>query len=113
MPPTPRLTSTFGASLKALMPRLRGTWRRHDDGVMPRWAMAALAFAAITTTAAASRAGRSRVALVRPAEENATVREAITRMRAELAAAGFDVVEIDAGKDEDPRASVEAAPPDA
>jgi hypothetical protein len=54
-----------------------------------------------------------RVALVTPANGDATVREAATRMRAELRAAGFEVIELEAGAGVDPRAQVEKAAPDA
>jgi hypothetical protein len=49
---------------------------------------------------------KSRVVLIRPTQSSADVREATVRIRAELASAGFEVVEVD-GTGTDARSSVE------
>jgi hypothetical protein len=60
--------------------------------------------------ASPSRAeGRARVALVRTAAEDALLSEATTRLSAELAALGFEVVIVDPAPGGDARASAEAA----
>jgi hypothetical protein len=56
----------------------------------------------------------SRVAIVRSSSSDRVLREATTRIRAELLDAGFEVVEVDRAPDEartDPRAEVEDATP--
>jgi hypothetical protein len=58
--------------------------------------------------AAGPPAARSRVAIVRSASNDRLLKEATTRLRAELGDAGFDVVEVDETPG-DPRAGVEGA----
>lgn len=70
-------------------------------------------FGALITCAIAGRAHavpahRSRVAVVRTSPNDKLLREASTRLRAELSAAGFEVAEVD-GVPGDPRAEVERA----
>jgi hypothetical protein len=55
----------------------------------------AVPFVLAFSGAAGARATRSRVAVVRSASNDALLREAGTRLRAELVAAGFEVVEVD------------------
>jgi hypothetical protein len=57
---------------------------------------------------AAAEGGRSSVALVRTADSDKLLREATTRLRAELHEAGFDVIEVESAPG-DPRAGVEEA----
>ncbi len=61
---------------------------------------------------AAADVRRSRVALVRTSSNDRVLREATTRLRAELVDAGFEVMEVDRAPG-DPRAEVEDAAPDA
>jgi hypothetical protein len=65
---------------------------------------------AVSTHAAHSVAdgNRSRVALVRTPDSDKLLREAATRLKAELHEAGFDVVEVESAPG-DPRAEVEGA----
>lgn len=67
--------------------------------------IAALA-AVVPLRASDARAEPSRVAIALPRAQSALLREATTRLHAELTAAGFDVLEI-AGDDGDARAAVE------
>jgi hypothetical protein len=60
------------------------------------------------TRRAAAEAARSRVALVRTESDDKLLREATTRLRAELVSAGFDVVEVERAPG-DSRAEVEQA----
>jgi hypothetical protein len=54
-----------------------------------------LLFALAVAGAARAQAARSQVTLIRTATEDPLLREASTRLRAELRGAGFDVVEVD------------------
>jgi hypothetical protein len=58
---------------------------------------------------AEARAAPSRVLVVRPANADVAVEEALLRLHAELSAAGFDVIEMDAVPGKDARAQVEGA----
>jgi hypothetical protein len=77
-------------------------------------AIVLLAIAVATTFEASGRAddARSSVALVRSSSSDRVLREAHTRLRAELLDAGFDVIEVDHAPG-DPRAEVEDATPGA
>jgi len=75
----------------------------------PRVAVSiALAVLFAGASSAAADPARSRVAVVRPPEADEVSSEVSMRISAELAAAGFDVVEIDAPPDTSSRAAVEA-----
>jgi hypothetical protein len=68
-----------------------------------------LALCALASSQAAFAQGaRSRVAVVRTESSDRLLRDASTRLRAELISAGFDVVEVDSAPG-DPRAEVEGA----
>jgi hypothetical protein len=69
---------------------------------------------AVTALARSGRAdgGRSQVALVRCSSSDRVLREASTRLRAELLDAGFEVIEVDRAPG-DPRAEVEETTPEA
>jgi hypothetical protein len=70
--------------------------------------LAALA-AALSFGLAASAAEPPRIALVQPERPDAILREAVTRLQAELTAAGFTVVLVHAAPDADLLAAVERA----
>ena len=70
---------------------------------------AALAFVLTLTCGGSAWAAPSQVALVHASTEDATTKEALTRVRAELSTAGFEVVDVDAPPGSDPLASVEAS----
>jgi hypothetical protein len=74
---------------------------------------ATLVFAAATLLEGTGRAdpARSRVAIVRSSSTDRVLREAGTRVRAELVDAGFEVVEVDRAPGDD-RSEVEDATPD-
>jgi hypothetical protein len=77
---------------------------------------AALVLATLTTTVTVLEGGaraapRSRVSVVRSSPADRVLREADTRLRAELLDAGFEVVEVDLPPG-DPRSEVEDAAPD-
>lgn len=76
----------------------------------PRWDSAG-AFALVLALVAEreARAERTRVALAEPATPDNVMAEVATRVRAELTAAGFDVVVVPLEPGADPRASVESA----
>ncbi len=77
---------------------------------MRRGAVAlALGAAALLLAATAAPADPTRIAVVRPAHPDAVTGEAATRLQAELVAAGFTVILVDAEAGRDPRAEVEAA----
>jgi len=59
--------------------------------------------------ASSADADPSRVTVVRPAQPDAIMSEVTTRLSAELAAAGFEVILVDATPLRDPRAEVEGA----
>jgi hypothetical protein len=65
--------------------------------------------AALLLAAAASAAEPPRIALVRPAHPDAVAGEAATRLQAELVAAGFTVILVDAEPGRDPEAEALAA----
>jgi hypothetical protein len=65
-------------------------------------------FVSLHGAEAAAEGPRSRVALVRTPESDKLLREANTRLKAELHEAGFEVVEVDSAPG-DPRAEVEEA----
>ncbi len=72
-----------------------------------------LATAAVALEGRARAEGtRSRVAVVRSSSSDRVLREADTRLRAELVDAGFEVVDVDRAPG-DPRSEVEDAAPDA
>jgi hypothetical protein len=74
---------------------------------MRRAALAVLLSLALARSAAAAEP--SRIAVVQPAHPDAIVREAVTRLRAELSAAGFVVTSVEVEPGVDPRAAVEGA----
>jgi hypothetical protein len=78
-----------------------------------RLGAAALLLAAALAVEARGRAdaARSRVAIVRSSPGDRVLREASTRLRAELLGAGFDVIEVDRAPG-DPRSGVEESAPD-
>jgi hypothetical protein len=81
---------------------------------MSRWLGTACLLAAapaVSEAVAWADAVRSRVAVVRSPPGDRMLREAVTRVRAELAEAGFDVVEVDRAPG-DERSGVEDAPRD-
>lgn len=71
-----------------------------------------LAFTLALLTPSAE-ADPSRVAIVRPPHPDALLREATTRLGAELTASGFEVIAVDTRPGLDPRAEVEGAAVDA
>jgi hypothetical protein len=73
-----------------------------------RRALGPLLGAIFAIASSAGAAEPSRVTVVAPAHPDAVVREATTRLRAELLAAGFTVALIEAAPGAEPRASVEA-----
>ncbi|APR84792.1 Flagellar hook-length control protein FliK [Minicystis rosea] len=74
-----------------------------------RRALLAATFAAAMAIAPFAAADPARIVIVEPAHPDATVREAVTRLGAELTAAGFVVTHVEAESGVDPRASVESA----
>ncbi len=78
-----------------------------------RLGAAMLLFTAVAALEGTGRAegARSKVALVRSSSSDRVLREASTRLRAELLDAGFEVVEVDRAPG-DPRSEVEDAAPD-
>lgn len=76
---------------------------------MTRSLRAAIAAAVLLIAPVALAVEPSRIAIVEPAHPDAMVREAATRLQAELTAAGFAVMLVEAAPGADPRASVESA----
>jgi hypothetical protein len=76
---------------------------------MMRWSLyiAASLFASFLF-ASSAEADPTRIAVVRPAQPDTMMREVVTRLSAELAAAGFEVILVDGTPLRDPRAEVEA-----
>ncbi len=82
------------------------------SGRLVALACAAAACALVLAPAAAAQSRRSRVALVRSDSSDRLLRDASTRLRAELKSAGFEVVEVEQapqGTPGDARAEVEHA----
>jgi hypothetical protein len=71
--------------------------------------IAASLFTSALVAASSAEAGPSRVAVVREAQPDALMSEVTTRLSAELAAAGFEVILVDATPLGDPRVQVEGA----
>jgi len=71
----------------------------------------AIIIAALAPSARADDTRRSRVALVRTSSSDPVLHEATTRVRAELVAAGFEVIDVDQAPG-DPRSEVEDAAPE-
>lgn len=68
------------------------------------------AVAAVLWSGPAVAAEPTRIAVVQPEKPDAPLREALTRLQAELTAAGFTVVLVEAAPGADPRAAVERSP---
>jgi hypothetical protein len=79
------------------------------DVPLSRGRVAALLPIALTLVATPARAAHSRVALVGPAQPDALIAEVTSRMSAELAASGFDVVLVPPPDDGNVRSAVELA----
>jgi hypothetical protein len=79
------------------------------DGALGRAVAAAVWFALALTTSPSYAQPLHRVVLLRGASEVSSNSELLTRLRAELLAAGFEVVVLPISSDESPRSVVESA----